>query len=34
MPGMKVKMKQKLMLAIDTSGSVCDDEVRELKYEV
>ena len=34
MPGMKVKMKQKLMLAIDTSGSVCDDEVREFMNEM
>jgi predicted metal-dependent peptidase len=29
MPGMKVKMKQKLMLAIDTSGSVRNHEVKE-----
>ena len=34
MPGMKIKMKQKLMLAIDTSGSVCDDEVREFMNEM
>jgi predicted metal-dependent peptidase len=34
MPGMKVKMKQKLMLAIDTSQSVCDDEVREFMNEM
>ena len=34
MPGLKVKMKQKLMLAIDTSGSVCDDEVREFMNEM
>ncbi len=34
MPGMKVKMRQKLMLAIDTSGSVCDDEVREFMNEM
>ena len=29
MPGIKIKMKQKLMLAIDTSASVCDHEVKE-----
>ena len=34
MPGMKVKMKQKLMLAIDTSGSVRDHEVREFMNEM
>ncbi len=34
MPGMKVKMKQKLLLAIDTSGSVCDDEVKEFMNEM
>ena len=34
MPGMKVKMKQKLMLAIDTSGSVSDNEVREFMNEM
>jgi predicted metal-dependent peptidase len=34
MPGMKVKMKQKLMLAIDTSGSVCDDEDKEFMNEM
>ena len=34
MPGMKVKMRQKLMLAIDTSGSVRDHEVREFMNEM
>ncbi len=34
MPGMKVKMKQKLLLAIDTSGSVRDREVREFMNEM
>ena len=34
MPGIKVKMKQKLMLAIDTSGSVSNDEVREFMNEM
>ena len=34
MPGMKVKMKQKLMLAIDTSGSVRDHEVKEFMNEM
>ena len=34
MPGMKVKMKQKLMLAIDTSGSVRNNEVKEFMNEM
>lgn len=34
MPGMKVKMKQKLLLAIDTSGSVRDHEVKEFMNEM
>ena len=34
MPGLKVKMKQKLLLAIDTSGSVRNREVKEFMNEM
>ncbi len=33
-PGLKIKMKQHMLLAIDTSGSVSDDEVREFMSEI
>ena len=33
-PGLKVKMRQHMLLAIDTSGSVSDDEVREFMNEI
>jgi predicted metal-dependent peptidase len=33
-PGLKVKMKQHVLLAIDTSGSVSDDEVKEFMNEM
>jgi predicted metal-dependent peptidase len=33
-PGLKVKMRQHMLLAIDTSGSVSDDELREFMSEV
>jgi predicted metal-dependent peptidase len=33
-PGLKIKMKQHMLLAIDTSGSVCDDEVKEFMNEI
>jgi len=32
--GVKIKRKQNLLLAIDTSGSVCDDELREFMNEI
>ena len=32
--GIKVKRKQNLLLAIDTSGSVCDDELKEFMNEI
>jgi predicted metal-dependent peptidase len=33
-PGLKVKMKQKMLLAIDTSGSVNDEELKEFMNEI
>lgn len=33
-PGIKIKRKQKLLVAIDTSGSVQDDELREFFGEI
>jgi len=33
-PGLKVKMRQKMLLAIDTSGSVNDTELREFMNEI
>jgi len=33
-PGLKVKMRQHMLLAIDTSGSVSNDEVREFMNEI
>lgn len=33
-PGLKRKKKHKLLVAIDTSGSVCDDELREFFSEI
>jgi len=33
-PGLKIKQKQKMLLAIDTSGSVCNDELKEFMNEI
>jgi predicted metal-dependent peptidase len=33
-PGLKIKMKQHMLLAIDTSGSVCDKELHEFMNEI
>jgi predicted metal-dependent peptidase len=33
-PGLKIKMKQKMLLAIDTSGSVSDSELKEFMNEI
>lgn len=33
-PGLKIKQKQNLLLAIDTSGSVCDNELKEFMNEI
>jgi predicted metal-dependent peptidase len=33
-PGLKIKMRQKMLLAIDTSGSVNDDELKEFMNEI
>ena len=33
-PGLKIKMKQKMLLAIDTSGSVSDNELKEFMNEI
>lgn len=33
-PGVKVKMRQKMLLAIDTSGSVNNDELKEFMNEI
>ena len=33
-PGLKVKMRQHMLLAIDTSGSVSDDELKEFMNEI
>ena len=33
-PGLRVKMRQKMLLAIDTSGSVNDDELKEFMNEI
>ena len=33
-PGLKIKKKQRLLLAIDTSGSVCDEELKEFMNEI
>jgi len=33
-PGLKIKMKQHMLLAIDTSGSVCDQELHEFMNEI
>ena len=33
-PGLKIKMRQKMLLAIDTSASVCDKELGEFMNEI
>jgi predicted metal-dependent peptidase len=33
-PGIKIKMRQKMLLAIDTSGSVVEDELKEFMNEI
>lgn len=33
-PGLKIKMRQKMLLAIDTSGSVSEDELKEFMNEI
>ena len=33
-PGLKIKMRQNMLVAIDTSGSVCDDELKEFINEI
>jgi predicted metal-dependent peptidase len=33
-PGLKIKMKQHMLLAIDTSGSVCNQELHEFMNEI
>ena len=33
-PGLKIKMKQHMLLAIDTSGSVSDDELKEFMNDI
>ena len=33
-PGIKIKMRQNMLLGIDTSGSVCDDELKEFINEI
>lgn len=33
-PGLKIKMRQKMLLAIDTSGSVSDTELKEFMNEI
>ena len=33
-PGLKIKMRQHMLLAIDTSGSVSDDELKEFMNEI
>jgi predicted metal-dependent peptidase len=33
-PGLKIKQKQRMLLAIDTSRSVCDDELKEFMNEI
>lgn len=33
-PGLKIKMKQHMLLGIDTSGSVSDDELKEFMNEI
>jgi len=33
-PGLKIKMKQHMLLAIDTSGSVSDSELKEFMGEI
>jgi predicted metal-dependent peptidase len=33
-PGLKIKMRQHMLLAIDTSGSVSNDELREFMQEI
>lgn len=33
-PGLKIKMRQKMLLAIDTSGSVSNDELKEFMNEI
>lgn len=33
-PGLKIKMKQHMLLAIDTSGSVSDEELKEFMNEI
>ena len=34
MAGLKIKPKRHILVAIDTSGSVCDDELREFFHEI
>ena len=33
-PGLKIKMRQNMLVGIDTSGSVCDDELKEFMNEI
>jgi predicted metal-dependent peptidase len=33
-PGLKVKMRQNMLVGIDTSGSVCNDELKEFMNEI
>ena len=33
-PGLQVKMRQNMLLAIDTSGSVCNEELKEFMNEI
>jgi predicted metal-dependent peptidase len=33
-PGLKIKMRQNMLVAIDTSGSVCDSELKEFINEI
>lgn len=33
-PGLKIKMRQNMLVGIDTSGSVCDDELKEFINEI
>lgn len=33
-PGLKIKMRQNMLVGIDTSGSVCDNELKEFMNEI
>ena len=33
-PGLKIKMRQNMLVGIDTSGSVCNDELKEFMNEI